>query len=166
MINMGELRDLYDKDSNVTGKTYHKGEKIPEGYYPMVVMIEIMNSKGELLMQKRSKKKGEYWGVTGGHPKAGETPYEGLLTEVREELGLDFSNEDIVELESGCDGEDCYKMYYLKKDIDINDITIQEEELSGVRWFTIDELKHMVETNEMRDAQAQCFNKFCKHMNL
>jgi 8-oxo-dGTP pyrophosphatase MutT (NUDIX family) len=162
---MGELRDLYDEFSNVTNKTYHKGEEIPSGYYPMVVMIEIMNSKGELLMQKRSIKKGGYWGVTGGHPKSGETPYEGILTEVREELDLDFSNENIIEFESGCDGECCFKRYFLEKNIDFNDITIQEEELSEVKWFTIDELKHMEEINELRDGQAECFNALCKYLN-
>ena len=36
---MAELRDLYDKDSNKTNKTYRKGDLIPEGYYPMVVMV-------------------------------------------------------------------------------------------------------------------------------
>lgn len=49
---MAELRDLYDINSVKTGKTYRKGEQIPNGYYPMVVMVVIRNSKGEFLMQK------------------------------------------------------------------------------------------------------------------
>ena len=83
-----EKRDLYNENSEVTSKTYFKGEPIPVGYYPMVVMICIQNSKGEFLMQKRVPSKGGDWGVTGGHPKSGETPYEGMITEVREELGF------------------------------------------------------------------------------
>lgn len=43
---MGELRDLYDINSIKTDKTYHKGESIPEGFYPMVVMVVIRNLKG------------------------------------------------------------------------------------------------------------------------
>ena len=39
---MSELRDLYDINSNKTGKTYCKGEIIPNGYYPMVVMDMIV----------------------------------------------------------------------------------------------------------------------------
>ncbi len=35
---MAELRDLYDINSVKTNKTYHKGEQIPNGYYPMVVI--------------------------------------------------------------------------------------------------------------------------------
>ena len=83
---MAELRDLYDINSNKTDKTYRKGESIPDGYYPMVVMVVIRNSKGEFLMQKRVESKGGDWGVTGGHPKSGETPIEGIITEVQEEL--------------------------------------------------------------------------------
>ena len=161
---MGELRDLYDINSNLTGKTYHKGEAIPDGYYPMVVMVVIRNSKGEFLMQKRVESKGGDWGVTGGHPKSGETPIEGIITEVKEELGLDFSKEKFIEYDSGCDGKDCYKMYFVNKDIDLKDITIQKEELSEVRWFSIEELKHMVETNELNEDQISCFLKVCKYL--
>ena len=161
---MPELRDLYDKNSNRTNKTYYKGEKIPDGYYPMVVMVVIMNSKGEFLMQKRSPSKGGDWGVTGGHPKSGETPLEGIITEVKEELGLDFSNENFIEYDSGCDGTDCYKMYFVNKDINLNDIIIQKEELSEVRWLSMDELKHMVETKELNENQISCFVKVCEYL--
>ena len=161
---MAELRDLYDVNSNKTGKTYHKGDTIPKGYYPMVVMVVIRNSNGEFLMQKRVESKGGDWGVTGGHPKSGETPMEGIITEVKEELGLDFSNENFILYDSGCDGKDCYKMYFVIKDIDINDITIQEEELREVKWFSMDELKHMVETHELNDDQIECFVKVCKYL--
>ena len=161
---MGELRDLYDINSNLTGKTYHKGETIPEGYYPMVVMVVIRNSKGEFLMQKRVESKGGDWGVTGGHPKSGETPIEGIITEGKEELGLDFSNENFIEYDSGCDGKDCYKMYFVNKDIDLKDINIQKEELSEVKWFSIEELKHMVETKELNEDQIECFIKVCEYL--
>lgn len=162
---MSELRDLYDINSNKTDKTYRKGGEIPKGYYPMVVMVVIRNSKGEFLMQKRSLNKGGDWGVTGGHPKSGETPIEGIITEVKEELGLDFSNEEFIEYDSGCDGKDCYKMYFLNKDIDIKDVKIQQEELSEVRWFSMDELRHMVDIKELNENQISCFIKVCKFLN-
>ena len=158
---MAELRDLYDINSNKTNKTYRKGEIIPTGYYPMVVMVVIRNSKGEFLMQKRVKSKGGDWGVTGGHPKSGETPLEGIVTEVKEELGLNFRQEEFIEYDSGCDGKDCYKMYFITKDIDIEDIKIQKEELSEVRWFSIEELNNMVKTKELNEDQISCFIKVC-----
>lgn len=158
---MLELRDLYDKNGNITGKTYYKGEPVPDGFYSMVVMVVIRNQEGKFLMQKRSLNKGGDWGVTGGHPKAGETPIQGIITEVKEELGLDFSNENFIEFDSGCDGKDCYKMYFVNKDVDIASIKIQEEELSEVRWFSMDELKSMVEKKELNENQISCFVKVC-----
>lgn len=161
---MAELRDLYDRFSNKTDKTYYKGDIIPDGYYPMVVMVVIRNSKGEFLMQKRSESKGGDWGVTGGHPKSGETPVEGIITEVKEELGLDFSNEKFIEYDSGCDGKDCYKMYFVNKDIDINDVVIQKEELSEVKWFSMEKLKEMVDKKELNEDQISCFVKVCDYL--
>ena len=114
---MRELRDLYDEFGNKTELTYYKGDEIPKGDY----------------------------GVTGGHPKSGETPYEGIITEVKEELGIDISKYDITEFDSGCDGKDCYKMYYVKADLDIADLNIQKEELTLVKYFSMQELEEMVE---------------------
>lgn len=87
-----EKRDLYYKNGQPSGKTYFKGDEIPHGLYPMVVMIAIQNSDGKFLMQKRVAQKGGDWGVTGGHPKAGETTDQGIITEVREELGIVQTN--------------------------------------------------------------------------
>lgn len=162
---MKELRDLYDINGIKTDKTYYKGDSIPNGYYPMVVMVVIRNSKGEFLMQKRSLSKGGDWGVTGGHPKSGETPLEGIITEVKEELGLDFSNEEFILFDSGCDGKDCYKMYLVNKDIDLNDITIQVEELGEVNWFTMNKLKDMVKNGDLNENQISCFTKVCNYLN-
>lgn len=156
---MREERDLYNSNLEKTNKTYFKGDKIPDGYYPMVVMIAIENSNGEFLMQKRSENKGGDWGVTGGHPKKGESPIEGIVTEVKEELGIDINPNEVIEFNSGCDGKDCYRMYYIKKDINLSDITIQEEELTEVKYFSMKELEEMVERNELNEDQVAFFKK-------
>ena len=157
-----EERDLYDKNSNKTNKTYFKGDPIPEGYYPMVVMIAIQNSEGKFLMQKRSERKGGGWGVTGGHPKKGESCLEGIFSEVQEELGINIAGQQLIEFNSGCDGHDCFKMYYTQMDINLNDLSLQEEELSEVRWFTMKELEKMVKTKELDQNQVDFFVK-CSH---
>ncbi len=160
-----EKRSLYNKNSELTDKFYFKGDKIPENYYPMVVMVAIQNSRGEFLMQKRTPNKGGDWGITGGHPKFGETPLQGMVTEIKEELGLNIDEKSLIGFNSGCDGVDCYKMYYLKLDVDLKDITIQKEELTEVRWFTIEKLQEMVDTKELNPNQIAFFIKCCKFLN-
>ena len=161
---MREKRDLYDINSNKTDLTYFKGDKVPTGYYPMVVMIVIQNSEGNFLMQKRVEEKGGDYGVTGGHPKSGETPYEGIITEVKEELGIDISDNEIIEFDSGCDLKDCYKMYYTKMDLDISKLNIQKEELSEVKWFSLEELQDMVDKKILNQDQIDCFIKCKKYI--
>ena len=156
---MKELRDLYDINSQRTELTYYKGDPIPDGYYPMVVMIAIQNPEGKFLMQKRVPEKGGDWGVTGGHPKHNETPLEGIITEVQEELGLDINNHEIILFNEGCDGKDCYKMYYINIDIDIEKLNIQKEELTEVKWFSIKELEDMVAKKILNQNQIDFFIK-------
>ena len=156
---MQELRDLYDINSNQTNLTYYKGDKIPKGYYPMVVMIAIQNSEGKFLMQKRVPSKGGDWGVTGGHPKHGETPQEGIISEVKEELGVDITDCHFTLFDEGCDGTDCYKMYHINLDLNINELNIQKEELTEVKWFSISELEDMVKNNILNQNQIDFFLK-------
>lgn len=165
ILMLREKRYLYDKNGNKTNLTYYKGDEIPKGYYPMVVMIVIQNSNGEFLMQKRVESKGGDYGVTGGHPKSGETPFQGIITEVREELGIDISNNEIIEFNSGCDGIDCYKMYYTKLDLDISQFNIQLEEVTEVRWFSVDKLYEMVDNKILNGDQIECFIKCQKFLN-
>lgn len=162
---MREERDLYNDKLELTGKTYYKGDTIPTGFYPMVVMIAIQNSNGDFLMQKRVPLKGGDWGVTGGHPKHGESPYEGIITEVREELGLDIENQDIIEFDRGFDGKDCYIMYYTKMDLDISKLSIQLEELTEVKWFSMNELNDMVNKGDLNKDQVDFFIKCSNFIN-
>ncbi len=53
-----EIRDFYDMNKNVTGKTFAKGEPIPADGYMLIVLAVIQNSRGEFLIQKRSASKG------------------------------------------------------------------------------------------------------------
>jgi len=159
-----ELRELYDANGNRTGKTYFKGDLIPQGYHQMVVGILIENDKNEFLMQKRVARKGGYYGITGGHPKAGETPMQGIITEVYEEIGIDISNDNLILFDEGCDGVDCFKFYYLKKDIDISKCILQEDELDELAWFHIDLIKQMIKTNKLEQAQASAYQRYFNYL--
>lgn len=90
-----EKRDLYDKNRNLTGETIFKGEEIPDGRYIVVVLAYIQNSEGKFLIQKRSERKNGRFATTGGHPKSGEDSIQGIITEVKEEIGIDINAEDL-----------------------------------------------------------------------
>lgn len=160
-----ELRELYNQKGESTGLTYYKGDKIPEGYYAMVVAMIIENSKGEILLQVRSKEKGGYLAVTGGHPKAGENAEQGLITEVYEELGIDISNDELIKFDEGCDGYDCFKFYHIKKDVDISKCKLQVDEVADVVWVPIDKLREMYDKNELQINQYCFFKRYFNYLN-
>ena len=146
-----EKRDLYDKDRNLTGETIYKGEKIPDGKYINVVLVFIHFSEGKFLIQKRSKIKNGKFATTGGHPKSGENSIQGILTEVKEEIGLDLKPEDLQLYFGGrSDTEQVFwDDYYAKIDIpDINKLQLQEEEVESVHWFTKDEIMEIRNKNK------------------
>ena len=139
-----EKRDLYDKDRNLTGKTIYKGDPVPEGNYINVVLVYIQNSDGKFLIQKRSKRKNGLYATTGGHPKSGEDSVQGIITEVKEEIGVDIKAENLVRYHGGrSDTEQVFfDDYYIKMDIEnIDNLELQKEEVESVHWFSADEVK-------------------------
>lgn len=50
-------------------------------------------------------------------------------------------------------------MFFITKNIDLKDITIEEDELTEVRWFSMEKLEHMVETKKLNKNQIACFIK-------
>ena len=146
-----EKRDLYDKDRNLADKTIFKNFPIPKGYYILVVLIFIQNSDGKFLIQKRSKIKNGKYATTGGHPKAGQSSLEGIITEVKEEIGLDISNQDIkLYYSERVDSESVFSdSYYLKMDIpDINNLKLQKSEVDSIYWFSRDEIENLMKTGK------------------
>lgn len=142
-----EQRDLYDINRNLTNETIYKGEKIPKDRYILVVLAIIRNSKGEFLIQKRSLQKDGKYGSTGGHAKSGESSIEAMLTEIKEELGLTLNKEELQLVFSGREDSSqvFFDLYYLEKDIDLESLTLQREEVDFVKWLSLNEIEMLIE---------------------
>ena len=163
-----EKRDLYDKNRKLTGETIYKGEKIPEGRYINVVLVFIQNSEGKFLIQKRSERKNGKFATTGGHPKAGEDSLQGIITEVKEEIGLDIKPEDMKLYFSGRSDEErvFWDDYYAKIDIPrIENLKLQEEEVASVHWFSVDEIKEKMKQEKFFKNHYEEFEILLKWLN-
>lgn len=80
---------------------------------------------------------------------------ESIINEVKEELGLDISNDKIVEVNTYICDKYLQKVYYLKKDIDINDITIQEDEVEYVEWLDKETIQELIINNQFREGNIE-----------
>ena len=150
-----EKRDLYDINRNLTNETIFKGDQIPESRYIIVVLVFIQNSEGKFLMQKRCARKGGQYATTGGHPKSGEDSIEGIISEVKEEIGIDIDPNKLELYYAGRSDKErvFFDDYYIKMDIeDISKLKLQEEEVDEVAWFTEEEVvKLMKEKKFLRN---------------
>nr|WP_308545440.1 GNAT family N-acetyltransferase [uncultured Lachnoclostridium sp.] len=148
-----EYWDLYDKSRNLIGKKHRRGDKLKDGEYHLVVHVCIFNHKNEVLVQQRQPfKKGwpNLWDLSvGGSAIAGEDSQRAAERETREEIGLEISLENIrphftVNFQNGFDD-----YYFIRKDVSIEELTLQPEEVRAVKWVTQEELLSMQKNGVM-----------------
>ena len=146
---MKEIIDLYDVNREHTGLTAVRGEKLPEGTYRMVVHVCIFNNKGEMLIQKRADGIVRWpgmWDISvGGGASAGDDSRTAAQRETAEELGLniDFSEKRPVMTVNFSDGFDDF--YTVQKDISLDELNLQKEEVAEARWATREEIEAMID---------------------
>ena len=152
-----EKRDLYDINRKLTGETIYKNEKIPANRYILVVLVFIQNSQGKFLIQKRSKQKDGKYASTGGHPKTGETSIDGIITEIKEELGLTVKPEELKLIFSGQENSKqvFFDIYYMQKDFDISNLKLQEEEVESVKWLSFKEIEALIKKGLFLENHAE-----------
>lgn len=155
-----EKRDLYDENKQKTGEVIEKGQEVPNGRYYITVVVWMQNSKGEFLIQRTVPQKYHMWSTTGGHPKAGESSLEGIVTEIKEELGLSVFAKDLKLFKTIKTEDDFVDIYYLKIDVSLDEITIQKEEVEDVKWATISEINDLIDKGLFLPPHIDFYN-FC-----
>ena len=160
-----EIRDVYDINKTTTGETYKKGEMIPVGKYMLTVITFIENLRGEFLLQYTSESKGREWSSTGGHPKTGESSLEGIHTEVLEEIGIDIPKEEFQLVKSMLGKHSFLDIYYVKKDIDINDILLQQSEVESVKWASREEIEEMINVGVFKKTHKMEYEECLKWLD-
>ncbi len=157
---VSEKRDLYDKDRNKLAETIFKGERIPDDRYIVVVLVFIENMDGQFLIQKRSMVKNGLYATTGGHPKSGESSLEGLISEVKEEIGLELDSNNLELYYQGKSDKEhvFWDDYYIKMDIhNINDLSLQKEEVESIEWLSEDEIRRLMQEEKFFQSHYEEF---------
>lgn len=154
-----ELLDIVDENNNLTGKVEDKDIIHNNGIWHREVAIWIMNKNGEILLQKRASNKKQNpnkWGLTAGHIDAGENVEDAMKREILEELGInidDFNKifiEKFKEIHSNSKQKNNYFAYqfFAKVDYKIDDYKIQKEELSELKYISLEELEDIVKKQD------------------
>ena len=146
-----ELLEVLNENGEPTGEILDKNKIHKEGKYHKEVALILLNDKGEILLQKRDSTKEiepNKWAWHGGHVITGETSIEAIIRETKEELGITLSENQIkllVEIKRDKLPNRQYTIaYYSICNLKIDDFSIQEEELSEVKWFPFKKFKDMI----------------------
>ena len=159
-----EILDLYNDLGEAVGETIVRGEKTDKGKNIMLSVIFIKDSEGRYLIQKTSKEKGSRFSTTGGHVLYNETSKEAIIREVKEELNLDISNENITYIGSILFGIPFGDIYYLEKDIDISSLKLQTEEVESVSYLSENEILNLIEKEQITKSHGLMFKKLLEEI--
>lgn len=153
-----EYIDILDENGEKTGRsdTYENVHK--NGMPHRSAHVWLINSKKEILIQKRQNNKiayPNYWDISAaGHVSSGETGLEGAMKETREELGIEFKpdefkflstirvpfhkiREDFIENEFN-------DVYVINTDTSVESFILQKEEVEEVKWIDKEEFKKWI----------------------
>ena len=154
---MSELFDVLDDKSGFTGQTVERDEAHKTGAWHRAVALYIVNSKNQVLMQKRSAHKKTWAGcwdfACGGHVDAGELGLFSVIREADEELGIKLEPNNVRYMCGYISDNKNDKMwdrhfneYYVAfVDFDINEVKLQENEVDEIKWVDYIDFKKMVE---------------------
>ena len=161
--NMEEMLDVYTRDGKYLGvKTRSECHTANPGFYHKPAWTWVYNSKNEILVQKRAmckKRYAGYWDMAcAGHVAAGETSKQGAIREAKEEIGLDVSEDDVKLMFEHIEDEDYWEIgqvFFIKADKEIEDFTLQKDEVEEVKWLTFDEFKKLFYSDKWAPCSAE-----------
>lgn len=159
-----ELADVYNANRIKTEKIINRNDKdkLNENEYILAVHCWIINSRNEILITQRSLNlnRGGMWEDTHGSVKSGETSIEGMKRELKEELGLDIEENELIlfkTLKRKNVFRDCY---IVLKDISLDSINFNDNEVMDCKYVSIEEFKEIINKGEstFTDFSQTIFN--------
>ena len=157
-----EYLDILDEKGNKTGEKKPREEVHSKGYWHKVVHIWIINSRKELLVQRRSANKDVYpnklYISVAGHPVSGEEEIDSIKREFEEEIGVEIDtnkleylftfSQKVIENNGKFLDNQFYDVYLIEMDLDIENLKLQKEEVSEVKNIYYKDFEQMIKDKD------------------
>jgi len=158
-----EVWDLYDENRQPLRKTHPRGEPLSPGSYHIVVGVWVVNGRGQTLLTLRAPDKQPWpntWENTGGSVVAGETSVAGAVRELAEETGIRAGEDELIFLHSLREGYAFHDHYLLRRDLPLDELTLQPGETVDAKWVTLAELDGMIASGEMNEPTGRRLREY------
>ena len=156
---MEEYFEVLNEKGEYTGEIATREKCHKEGLWHKAVVAFIVNSKEQVLLQRRSADKKLWpnmWDISaGGHVLKGELGFQAAIREAKEELGIELNKNEMLFLGSSISTNvkgdivnNHFNEYYIvNKDIDETKLKLQEEEVSAIRWIDKEKIIKKIKDN-------------------
>ena len=151
-----EFLEVYSPEGTKTGQKKSKSEIHRKGLFHSTVHVWIFTEEGNILIQKRSKKKElnpGVWDVSvAGHIKFNENIKKAAKRETYEETGININTKDLIKIgvyksvhiHPTVIDKEFFHTYILKIDENYVDLDYKNNEVDDLKFISIEEMENLI----------------------
>ena len=162
---MSELLDTFDEQGNKTG-TVQKGQHTDD--YVKCCSCFVVNNRNQVLIEKRGNTvlDAGKLDLCSGHVKSGEISMQGMIRELREELGIEENEARnvrnigklLVDFNKVGGNFKCITDIFVLKRNEEN-LKLQDEEVKGIEYYDLEEALNLIREGKTRLPYDENFEK-------
>ncbi|MFA6273714.1 MAG: NUDIX domain-containing protein [Candidatus Paceibacterota bacterium] len=172
-----EYIDLVDENNNLTGQNELRSVVHSTGLWHRTVHIYFFRKIGknfEFLVHLRSKYKDLHpncWDTRfGGHIKSGVGIKAGVISEIKEELGLDIDFSKLIEGEwkkrNNYPNCEFTKTYYLEYNDSLQNLSFDDGEVQEIKWLSTNDIINLKTENPKKwSGNKENFKEVFKYLS-
>jgi len=152
-----EYIDIVTKEGKPTGQSASKYDIHAQGFYHNTAHVWLYTKSGHILLAQRAASKiicPLLWDVSvAGHIDAGESMLSAAIREVKEEIGLSISEEDLEKVgvfesfqsyDNGVIDNEFHHTFMAELKVDISSLKLQNEEVEAVKLVSLIEFENII----------------------
>ncbi len=155
-----DLLELFDVNEKKLYRKVVRGFEPHKGEYIMVAYIFIHDQNGNILLKKNVST--DYWGLPYIYIRDSR-PTVTIKENLMQEFGLVVTDDDLTPIETLTYNKYLYKLFYLNKNVHINDINILKGNTKIAKYFSMLEIERLIRNSFFKEKHImfiECLKKY------